>query len=281
MESIYGHLKHLDDLKRQLQRLPASPKTAGLLTSIEETLQKFWKPGEQFTAVLVEPRRHRAVPFVIRNILENLDSRWNVQFFHGTKNGSWARRILGEVLREFPGRIQFELLPVEDLPSPTAYSRILASREFTERIPTEMFLVFQTDSMICPAGRHLIHKFLEFDYVGAPWPWDHLKVGNGGFSLRRKSKMLEIIDASPPYTGPFEDHFFSAGAPSVTLRKPSPEAAREFAIEQIYHPMSFGVHKVWAHQPPERLPALIKQCEGLKTLISLQSLDDGDLPAEG
>ena len=41
-------------------------------------------------------------------------------------------------------------------------------------------------------NKDIINDFIGFDYVGAP-----LKcglVGNGGLSLRRKSKMLEIID---------------------------------------------------------------------------------------
>ena len=44
-------------------------------------------------------------------------------------------------------------------------------------------------------------EFLEYDYIGAPWPYDensyitpfneHIRVGNGGFSLRSK-KLLEV-----------------------------------------------------------------------------------------
>ena len=43
-----------------------------------------------------------------------------------------------------------------------------------------------------------VSPFLEYDYVGAPWPPNQddnsYGVGNGGFSLRSKSKMLECID---------------------------------------------------------------------------------------
>lgn len=43
-------------------------------------------------------------------------------------------------------------------------------------------------------------RFLNYDYIGAPWPWhpDHKRVGNGGFSLRSKKlyKSLQYIDVS-------------------------------------------------------------------------------------
>jgi hypothetical protein len=65
-----------------------------------------------------------------------------------------------------------------------------------------MFLVFQTDSMILNKDR--IYDFMNYDYVGAPFntkfKWlqkypktDFYNVGNGGLSLRRKSKMMEIL----------------------------------------------------------------------------------------
>ena len=275
MEAIESHLRRLDDLRRQLKADDPSgnrPEIQVLQEQIRKTLARWWPSIEAGTVVLVEPRKHRALEFVIRNVLESLeDGIWKLQLCHGIQNENWVRRILERPsLQPFRHRIELRNLGVENLASPAEYSRIVASRKFTEGIPTETFLMVQTDSMICPQWRHLLYKFLPYDYVGAPWPWEHLKVGNGGFSLRKKSKMLEIIDAHPPFTGLYEDHFFSAHA----RFKPSPEEAREFSIEQVYHPRSFGVHKVWAHQPAERLPALIYQCDGLQTLIDLQTLDD-------
>ena len=223
------------------------------------------------TAIILEPRKHLALSFVVKNILENLPQAWSVRIYHGTENQTFVEGLLAKDLADHRPRITLENLGVADLNSARAYSEILTSRKFTEGIPTETFLVFQTDTMINPRNSHLLQKFLKYDYVGAPWPWDWLQVGNGGFSLRKRSKMLGIIDTSPPYMGQYEDHFFSIGSKTVKPFKPSAEEAREFSIEQVYTPNSFGIHKAWIHRP-EMAEQLCTDCPGLATLISLQGV---------
>lgn len=251
-------------------RVPELPQATIDLKVFQDTLVKV---TTKFTAIILEPRKHRALSFVVRNILTNLDSRWSVIIFHGTTNSEWVQELLKKDLDEFVSRITLKNLGVENLNNSMEYSKFLTNRDFIEMIPTETFLVFQTDSMINPAHKDLWLKFLDYDYVGAPWPWDWLKVGNGGFSLRKRSTALAIIDRFGPYKGKFEDHFYSQGCEKLGANKPSPEMAREFSIEQIYHPFSFGIHKAWVHQPT-REEDLCKQCEGLKTLIELQIVDE-------
>lgn len=228
---------------------------------------------EKFTAIIVEPRKHRAMEFVLRNALDNLDSRWSLRIFCSAQNENWLKELLAKSFQNDLERISWKRLEFSNLGSSLEYNQILASREFTEAIPTETFLVFQTDSMINPAHKGLLEKFMEYDYVGAPWPWDHLHVGNGGLSLRKRSVMLKIIDAFGPFKGLYEDQFFSAGCIRLRARVPTREQAKEFSIEQVYHPFSFGMHKSWVHQPA-RQRELCNQCEGLETLIQLQSTED-------
>ena len=229
--------------------------------------------SEPCTAIIVEPRKHRALAFVVRNVLENLEATWSVRIYHGTGNSEFVKKLLETELADLHQRITLEDLGVADLPTARAYSEILTSKKFTRAIPTETFLIFQTDSMINPRNKDLIHKFMKYDYVGAPWPWDWLQVGNGGFSLRKRSKMLAIIDTAPPFTGQYEDHYFSMGSMAVRPFKPSAEEAREFSIEQIYTPKSFGIHKAWIHKP-EKTEQLCADCPGLDVLISLQGTID-------
>lgn len=227
----------------------------------------------RYTAIIVEPRKHMALGFVLNNILTNLNSEWGIQIHHGTRNSNWVEDLIISELGEFRERIELKNLGVENLENSQEYSKILTNRNFIEKIPTETFLVFQTDSMINPAYKDLWKKFEEYDYVGAPWPWEWLKVGNGGFSLRKKSVMLKIIDLFGPYTGLYEDHFYSHGCDRIGAKKPTVEQAKEFSIEQIYNPYSFGIHKAWLHQPT-RVEELCKQCEGLETLIKLQKCEE-------
>jgi|694.fasta_scaffold65974_4 hypothetical protein len=51
-------------------------------------------------------------------------------------------------------------------------------------INTDFVLIVQPDGFIINSNLWQ-DKFLEYDYIGAPWPW-HGVCGNGGFSLRSK-----------------------------------------------------------------------------------------------
>ena len=233
-------------------------------------LQDVVDDGDRCTAIIVEPRKHRALSFVVKNILENLGPEWDVRIYHGTQNKEFVEDLLETDLAFGRSRITLENLKVDNLPTPFAYSGILSSREFTEKIPTETFIVFQTDSMINPNNRDLLQKFMKYDYVGAPWPWEHLKVGNGGFSLRKRSKMLHIINTTPRCRTPYEDQYFSVGSLMARPFIPMREEAMEFSIEQVYSPRSFAIHNAWKYLP-DHVEQMCKDCPGLATLISLQS----------
>jgi hypothetical protein len=207
-----------------------------------------------YTAVIVEPRKHKALEFVLRNFLTNLSAEWNIIVFHGTENIEFVKAI---ILSLRTNRISMVNLHVRNLTLPS-YSRLLTTAAFYEHIPTEMFLVFQTDVMIFAEQKGLINKFLHYDYVGAPWhgtPTSRagLRVGNGGLSLRRKSKMLEII-RTEPYLGEPEDVYFCNSR--VPLNVPPVDEAMQFSVEHIFHPTSFGCHKPWVSNHVDSLSKL-------------------------
>ncbi|KAL7934775.1 hypothetical protein V8C35DRAFT_326676 [Trichoderma chlorosporum] len=59
--------------------------------------------------------------------------------------------------------------------------------------PAEWLLVFQTDSMLCANSRLSLNDFLGYDWVGAPWNPGGQWGGNGGLSLRRVSRIIDIL----------------------------------------------------------------------------------------
>ncbi|KAH0528561.1 hypothetical protein TsFJ059_003405 [Trichoderma semiorbis] len=59
--------------------------------------------------------------------------------------------------------------------------------------PAEWLLVFQTDSMLCGNSRLNLNDYLEYDWVGAPWNPGGQWGGNGGLSLRRVSRIIDIL----------------------------------------------------------------------------------------
>lgn len=203
-----------------------------------------------YTAVIIEPRNHKAFEFVLTNFLENLDEKWNIIIFHGNLNKEYLNNIINK-LEKHKKRITLINLKVDNLII-EEYSRLLATDTFYNYIPTENFLVFQCDTMINSENKNSIYKFIDYDYIGAPWfskDINHIKynaVGNGGLSLRKKSKMLEIIRKCP-YKGEPEDDYFSYPCEEVKLNKPTFETAKKFSSETHLDKESFGLHKPWIY----------------------------------
>ncbi len=59
--------------------------------------------------------------------------------------------------------------------------------------PAEWLLVFQTDSMLCANSRQTLNDWMDYDWVGAPWDPAGRFGGNGGLSLRRVSKIIQVL----------------------------------------------------------------------------------------
>lgn len=194
-----------------------------------------------YTAVLIEPRKHKALEFCINNLLDNLNSDWNILVFHSDENQEYLSNIVKSSRVTLLNNIQN--MNGDD------YNKLLTSSSFYDSIPTDLFLITQTDAMIIPKNKDKISEFLEYDYVGAPWNTPgfflHNLVGNGGFSLRRKSKMLDILKTVPYETWINEDVYFSMN----TQNKPSFEKAELFSSETKWNPNSFGIHCVWKYIP--------------------------------
>ena len=136
------------------------------------------------------------------------------------------------------------------------YNRLLLSADFYRRYQAaEFMLVLQTDAIVLRDELdHWCSK--PFDYVGAPWPklyelqlhtgrfeggfTKHVRthVGNGGLSLRRIAKSIQLLEEFPVEldlflrTGSSEDLFFSVmGSLSCDFVLPNEVTASLFAME--------------------------------------------------
>lgn len=226
---------------------------------------------QSYTAIMIEPRQHPATRFVLQNFLENLDARWNFILYPGLDNDEWMKTIVKSFSVEDQNRITFRKVAVKNL-TLEQYSSIMTNSQFIQTIPTEMYLVFQTDTMICKPYKDLIYEFMDYDYVGAPWHevprglWK-TQVGNGGLSLRRKSAMLKIARTVPYSPGYAEDMYFSEGCDKLGMKKPTWEKAKEFAIETQSSSKSFGIHRAWRWTTVSE-----EQCPGYLELLKLNNL---------
>ena len=147
------------------------------------------------------------------------------------------------------------------------YNRLMKNSTIWEALAYKKCLLVQDDGMLIRPG--VEDLFLDYDYVGAPWPpGSHLVaagvgkdfIGNGGLSVRDVDAMLEITrtclhekmrlfnSAMQPVP---EDVYFSAALEKRGGRFPSRALAQRFAMEMSLPPADqpppLGFHKPWPY----------------------------------
>jgi hypothetical protein len=48
----------------------------------------------KYNAIIIEPRKHKAIEFVLNNICECLSNEWGIIFFHGKNNIEYVTKIV-------------------------------------------------------------------------------------------------------------------------------------------------------------------------------------------
>jgi hypothetical protein len=197
----------------------------------------------KYSAVLVELREHRAIEHVLTNFCANLSDDWGIVIFHGSSNRAYIIDLINTKLPQYKQRI-VKLINI-GVPKFTVeeYAEFLMTIDFHEQIPTETYLLFQTDSYINPKRKDMINDFLAYDYVGT-----------SGLSLRKKSAMMQLIREG------------RTDLNSLT-NIPSPDEAKRFSIRSVYSPIFFGIDAAWKHLYPQLRNMLVRECPEIMKLI--------------
>lgn len=234
-------------------------------------------------AAIVEPRVEN-LETVIDNFLDALPQSTHFQIYHGLKNM--------HVLEKYKplidsGKMSLWNMGIDNL-SIKGYSLLLTSREFWQTIQSENVLIFQTDSILCGSDRNAINKFIKYDFVGAPIPYhiiaaikvlffgkgyyvNHSNIYNGGFSFRKKSVSLKVIDTYGWDKLTPEDVWFCVFIPRVGGRMAPLTIARDFSYESEHelNRVPFGLHK-----PRRNIDKLGIMCPNVKKIPTVPAHTD-------
>jgi hypothetical protein len=246
------------------------------------------------TAYITEPRKHKALKFVLENVLSVLPTEWSVQINHGTSNSDYIKKIIDDSSVISDGksqnRIVLQNLNIENLEH-IEESALSKSEKFWNSIDGDLLLKFECDTMLCPNSEYKITQFEKYDFIGGYWgresypldePYPKQYPMNGGLSLRKKDTMIYLIkNHLEKYTASgksySDDYFFSE-----YIDKPITRDVRNFSIDNGYiEPLDmkapFGVHKPWGTTPSKghgRAYDKIKEvCPEVEVLKSLQSVE--------
>jgi hypothetical protein len=197
-------------------------------------------------AIIVDFRQVDHIISVVHNVNHHIPSTWPIQIFHGRENEGFLRNsTLKPLIAE--GKVFFTLM--EEVYDRGRTDTLLTDPKFWQRVRGEKVLLFQIDSAMCSNSPHKVTDFLQYDYVGAPWDLSfftfdkNYRVGNGGFSLRTRSKLLALLahikyDPKLP-----EDVWYAQNLHRVNGSIPSIEIAKTFAVESMYYERPVGVHR--------------------------------------
>ncbi|CAF0861909.1 unnamed protein product, partial [Adineta steineri] len=169
-------------------------------------------------AVLINNRTDLNIPSRILNVLMHIPNTWPVQIIHSTSNYEYL--IQSNDLKPYidNGRIILTKLFDEKLFS--LPNKLFTAIRFYELIPGEKILIFQLDSLFCSNSPHKITDYLQYDYIGAPWGITSKSgmVGNSGFSLRTRSKTIELLTNHPYDLSTNEDLWFASAPWGITSK---------------------------------------------------------------
>lgn len=222
------------------------------------TLPKI-KKDSLFEAVLIEFRNFPHIEFLIRNTILKLGNEWSHTIICGNLNYD----LVEYICKTISPNINIIKIDVNNM-TQTEYSRFLTTLEFWNLLKGEKILIYQEDSILF---KNNIHEFLDYDFIGAPFLKNSddtpNSVGNGGLSLRSKTKMIEIIKKISPtacnYNNstteymkfvnlefPPEDVYFSKCMQEYLIGVVANwDVAFNFSSETVFNPNSLGGHKFW------------------------------------
>ena len=210
-------------------------------------------------AVLVEYRPLPHLEVLLRNMIYNLGNTWSYTIICGIDNFQQVNTFC----KSISNNIKI-IKTCDNNITQNEYNNRLCSHSFWDYFFGEKILIYQEDTCIFKKN---IDDFINYDYVGAPFGAQcvsPVNVGNGGFSLRTKSVMKQIIDACPPETFETklsfvknykikfeldlypEDIYYSQCIQTYSLGKISPHnVAKKFASEQVFTDDCLGMHCMW------------------------------------
>lgn len=208
------------------------------------------RPSTGNAMVIVEPREHAKLKYVIQNFDRVMDPTYDLYVFHGKSTGAFAKDACAEVTKR---KVVLVALDTDNL-TPGDYNALLKNPRFYNAIDAENILVFQTDAALCANSKFSMRHFERYGYIGCPysggigkgahWGPENSMYGVGGLSFRKKSTVAKCLANELAGNVP-EDVFFSNCVEKGYGAKPErEEVMNAFCTQSVFKAPSFGMHKV-------------------------------------
>jgi hypothetical protein len=240
-------------------------------------------------AFLVETRPLKHLPALYAHMTSIIPPEWTFKLMGSPSLVEFMRSSPVIPRLEASGKLEF-------LSIPSNYSlsnRETISQMFTDihlyrdiLAPAENLLVFQPDSIFCANAPTTLNDFVEWDWIGAPWSKTAQYGGNGGLSLRKVSKILQVLEKAKRKIGDgaLEDLWLTNHLHSLpNSHMPIANISKTFSVESVwddtplgYHIGWLGVHheQIWDDQ--KQVDHVLEYCPEVKIILGMKL--DNDKP---
>lgn len=147
-------------------------------------------------ALLIENRPNPILAPLMLHFMSVVPPDWRFRFMGSIESVASINKSFAIQQQVQLGKLDLTYIPSNmSTAGQEMISQFLTSLYLYETLlqPAEWLLVFQTDSMLCANNRHTVDDFLEYDWIGAPWNPTGQWGGNGGLSIRRVSRIVDIL----------------------------------------------------------------------------------------
>lgn len=221
---------------------------------------------DKYTAVIVDSRITDLFNIVLDNFYSKLDNRWDFIIYVTNSNFDFVKDLINTTFTNEKNRTTIIKLDLNHIDIKT-YNKLLISNDFYKNIHTEIFLIFQLDSLLSDIYYKYIYYFMKYDYIGSPFYYNNnIYVGCGGLSIRKKTKMLEIINNIDYYNKNNdlpEDVFF---CDYHSINKAPVDEALLFCSGGYFHPYSVGMHQTFRYITEEQMQIIEKHIPKIREL---------------
>ncbi|KAI4173003.1 MAG: hypothetical protein LQ346_008492 [Caloplaca aetnensis] len=208
---------------------------------------------------------------------------WQLLYLGSSESLSIVQRNPAIQHHQTDGKLELRLAPRnESYGGREQRNRLLTDAAFyKEYLPAaEWLFMYHTDSILCANSPLDLNDWLKYDWVGAPWYNYDRWSGGGGLSLRRVSRIKQVLSFQTRQDdADSEDKWLSDRIKVLPgIKLPKPEVEKSFAVEGTWHEKPMGFHlpsstdhllkEAW--DDPEHRKKAFEYCPEVKMIMNMK-----------
>lgn len=232
---------------------------------------------------MIETRPLAYITPLLLHMIAVVPPDWRFMYIGSAESVAQVTTSLPVGLHQASGKLDVMESPAEfPATSGKDVNKMLTDPRFYDELvhPAEWLLVFHSDSIMCANAHMSLDDWLSYDWVGAPWGASDSFSGQGGLSLRRVSRIKQVLHFQTHHAhSKNEDQWLIDRLgllPDARMANASVAAA--FCVADLWHDRPLGYHlgasatrlppAVWADLA--RRKAIYEYCPEIKMIVDMK-----------